>query len=163
MPITKELNEQQRKFAQRFVVHGNATKAAEEAGYKHPNVISVRLVSHPKIAAEVERLRGKVEKVRDKSTIADAEEIQTFLTSIVRGKVMDYELSLSGDVEEKPPALGERRKAAMDLARLHGLVVTKNEHTGKDGGPLDVRAYQEMSAAELEAKADELMRLRRGK
>lgn len=128
MPAPSGLTEQQRKFAEGLVAHGNATRAADEAGYAHANKVGMRLVGNPKVQAEVARLRTEMAKVRDPKVIADAEEIQSFLTSILRGTVKDYDLTLSGDVEETPPKLETRRKAAMDLAKLLGSVVNKNEH-----------------------------------
>lgn len=159
MPAPVGLTEQMRKFAEGLVAHGSATRAATEAGYKHPNVVCTRLAANPKVKAEVERLRSKLVAKRDKKTIADAEELQAFLTSIVRGEVKDYDLTLSGDVEEMAPKLETRRKAAMDLARIQGLIVQKNEHTGKDGKPIAFERYAEMSAAELEREAKERARV----
>jgi phage terminase small subunit len=132
------LTEQQRKFAERVAVHGNHTRAAEEAGYKHPQVVSVRLVKIRGVADEIARVRGAIAKKTDKAAIADALEIQTFLTDVMRGQVKDYDLTLSGDVEELPPKLAERRKASMDLAKVQGLLKERVEHTGAGGGPIEL-------------------------
>lgn len=130
MPAPQRLSEQQRKFAERVAVHGNHTRAAEEAGYKHPNVISVRLVKMRLVADEIARVRAVIAKKTDKAAVADAMELQTFLTEVMRGKIKDYDLTLSGDVEELPPKVAERRKAAMDLAKLLGLLKDRIEHSG---------------------------------
>jgi phage terminase small subunit len=135
---SRVLTEQQRKFAERVAVHGNHTRAAEEAGYRHPNVISVRLVKLPGVADEIARVRGIIAKKADRKTVADANEIQVFLTKVMRGQIKDYDLTLSGDVEELPPKLAERRKASMDLAKVQGLLKERVEHTGAGGGPIEL-------------------------
>lgn len=42
-------------FVDRYLIHLNATKAAEEAGYKHPNKLGPLLLQNPKISAVVQR------------------------------------------------------------------------------------------------------------
>ena len=138
--MAQQLTDKQRKFAARVAVHGNLTLAAEEAGYSNPNVQSQDLVKKPHVAAEVQRLRSMVLARRDKKTIADAEELQRFLTKLLRGKIKDYDLSLSGESVERPPKVAERRKAAMDLAKLLGLLRERVEHSGPDGTPIELAA-----------------------
>ena len=140
MPAPKRLTEQQRKFAERVAVHGNHTRAATEAGYRHPQVISVRLVKIRGVADEIARVRGIIAKKADRKTVADALEVQTFWTGVMRGKIKDYDLTLSGDVAEHPPRLAERHKAAMGLAKALGLLKDRVEHTGAGGGPIEVAA-----------------------
>lgn len=140
MPAPKHLTAQQRLFAERLVLHGNAMRAAQEAGYRHAQKVGMRLERHPKIEAEVKRLRAKLEERRDPSVIMGAEEIQALLTRIARGDEREVELSLSGDPIERPPKLETRRKAAMDLAKLHGLLRERVEHSGPGGAPIELAA-----------------------
>ena len=127
----KHITEQQRKFAYGVATHGNHTQAAEEAGYKHPHSVGTRLMKLKRVADEVVRVRGQIAKKADRRAIAEAREIQTFLTEVMRGQIKDYELTLSGDVEELPPKLAERRKASMDLAKIQGLLKERVEHSGE--------------------------------
>ena len=143
MPAPKHITEQQRKFAERVAVHGSHRRAAEEAGYKHPHSVGTRLMKMRVVADEIARVRGVIAKKTDQRAIASAQEIQTFLTKLMRGQIKDFELTLSGDVEEHPPKLSERRKASMDLAKIQGLLKEKIEHSG------EVTSLVELSFREL--------------
>jgi phage terminase small subunit len=45
----KALTEQQEKFCEHFLKFGNATAAAEHAGYANPDIQAIRLLSKPHI------------------------------------------------------------------------------------------------------------------
>lgn len=45
----------QDEFVDRYLIHLNATKAAEEAGYKKPHVLGPRLLDNPKVAAAIQK------------------------------------------------------------------------------------------------------------
>jgi hypothetical protein len=51
----KALTEQQQKFVDHFLKWGNSTSAAEHAGYTHPEVQAVRLLSKPHIKQYVQK------------------------------------------------------------------------------------------------------------
>lgn len=114
MPAPKHLTEQQRVFARSVAVHGVLIQAAREAKYSNPQAVGTRLMNNPRIAAEVERIKAQIAKKADRKTIADATEIQETLTAFVRGEY--------GAENET------RRKSAMDLAKLQGLIVEKSEN-----------------------------------
>ena len=59
------------------------------------------------------------------------------------------------DVKKIKFKLHDKRASIMDLAKLLGLVVTKHEVTGKDGGPLLVGPVHE-TPDQLRARAAEL-------
>lgn len=50
----KNLNWRQSKFVAEFVEHGNATQAAEAAGYSHPKQQGSRLLTHVDVKAGIE-------------------------------------------------------------------------------------------------------------
>lgn len=50
----KNLNWRQSKFVAEFVEHGNATKAAQAAGYSHPKQQGSRLLTHVDVIAAIE-------------------------------------------------------------------------------------------------------------
>jgi hypothetical protein len=51
----KRLSEQQEKFCEHFLKFGNATRAAEQAGYTHPDIQAIRLLSKPHIKQFLQR------------------------------------------------------------------------------------------------------------
>jgi hypothetical protein len=51
----KALTEQQQSFVEHFLKWGNATAAAEQAGYSHPDIQAVRLLSKPHIKQFINR------------------------------------------------------------------------------------------------------------
>lgn len=126
--MTARLTDQQRAFCAGVAKHGNITRAADEAGYKFPNVNGNNMVKKPHVAAEIERLKSLVAKAkaakaekRDRGTVADALEIREFFTSIMRGEQYEEELTLSGDVEKKAAALMTRMHAGKEIVRIDGL------------------------------------------
>lgn len=58
----KHLTARQRLFVERYIIHRNATKAAEEAGYADPNSFGPKLLSHPKVAAVLSRIEKRTTK-----------------------------------------------------------------------------------------------------
>lgn len=128
--MAEGLTARRQKFCARMAAHGNATRAAEEAGFRHPNKIGPALVKQPVIAAELKRLRARVQAARDRTTIANAIEIQEHLTRIMRGEEKEVELTLSGDAVERKGTLETRRKASMDLAKIQGLFADRVVHSG---------------------------------
>ena len=58
----KRLNVRQQKFVEAYVALGNATKAADIAGYKHPNVQAFRLLENISVKAEIEAIRANMSK-----------------------------------------------------------------------------------------------------
>ena len=53
----KPLNMRQQKFVDYYVTSGNATRAAEAAGYRHPNVQAFRLLENISVKASIEAIR----------------------------------------------------------------------------------------------------------
>jgi hypothetical protein len=51
----KQLTAQQEQFVEHFLKWGNATAAAEQAGYSHPDIQAVRLLSKPHIKQFINR------------------------------------------------------------------------------------------------------------
>jgi hypothetical protein len=152
--LPTELNDQQRTFAHAVASGKNLTEAAEAAGYKYPNRVGSRHYRNPKVRAEVERLRKLIERRRDPKTVADAVELQAFLTRLVRGYADE-----KAEVDDVP--LETRRRAAMDLAKLQGLIVDRSELTGKGGEAIKIEGLGGLSREELEKRAQELLAKRK--
>ena len=73
-------------------------------------------------------IQGRLEELQSK-TIASAEEVMQYLTSVLRGESKSSVLSLCGDgcqeVIEKNPDEKEKLKAAELLAKRYGLLTDK--------------------------------------
>ena len=58
----KPLNMRQQKFVDYYVTSGNATRSAEAAGYRHPNVQAFRLLENISVKASIEAIREHMSK-----------------------------------------------------------------------------------------------------
>lgn len=95
------LSDKQRRFAALYVLHGgNGLEAAKGAGYAAPDVACVRVRLNPKVAELIQLL-----------ALADARATLPVAIAVL--------LSIAQDV--KAP-FSERRKAALDLARIGGAM-----------------------------------------
>ena len=126
------MTNKQKRFCEEYLVDCNATQAAIRAGYseKTARQTAAEILSKPDIKAYIDDL---LEKMKDK-TIASAEEVMQYLTSVVRGQSTSSVLSLCGDgcqeVIEKAPDEKERLKAAELLGKRYGIFTDKMNFTG---------------------------------
>ena len=58
----KPLNMRQQKFVDYYSTSGNATRSAEAAGYRHPNVQAFRLLDNISVKASIEAIRDDMAK-----------------------------------------------------------------------------------------------------
>lgn len=58
----KPLNLRQQKFVENYLTSGNATRSAEAAGYKHPNVQAFRLLDNISVKAGIDTKRAKMSR-----------------------------------------------------------------------------------------------------
>ena len=122
-----KLTPKQQKFCDEYLVDCNATQAAIRAGYspKSARQAGTMNMSNPSVRAYIDAQLAALHK----STIADADEVLQYLTSVVRGETTSHVLALCGDgrqeVVEKHPDERERTKAAELLARRYGLLNDK--------------------------------------
>lgn len=91
-----------------FLSNGNATKAAEEAGYQHANVMGARLKSDPVIAAEIKR--------RLDESAMGSQEVLARLADMARGSIEDF-IDLGNYDPNYPRAL--QGKWSLDLHKAH--------------------------------------------
>ena len=97
----------QARFIDLYVETGNGKKSVEEAGYnsKQPAQMAQKLLNTPHINEEI---RYRLQQHKDAS-IANADEIMTYFTKVMRGEILDqFGLEAS---------LAERTKAAQELAK----------------------------------------------
>ena len=122
MPVLKKARHE--RFAQAIAKGKSATEAYAEAGYKGDRTAASRLSTNVNVVARVKELQSEGAKralVSIESLTAELEE--------ARQLAMADEKGASAAVA-----------AVMGKAKLHGLLIEKNEHTGKGGGPIEVRS-----------------------
>lgn len=134
--LARKLTPRERRFCRAMLSTGDPLKAAEAAGYANHGA-GRALIKRPAVKAELERLEQRLETTKDAQAIATAEQVQAKLS----------ELMWHGSTEKVQ--LG----AAQTLAKIRGLLVDKHEHSGANGGPIELKRFEEMSEAELAAEA----------
>lgn len=102
-----KLTVQEAKFIDEYVAYGNARQAIINAGYKTkaPGQYATQVLNKLYIAQEIDYRIAQ----HKAASIAEADEIFQYLTSVMRGEIKDqFGLEAS---------LGERTKAAQELAK----------------------------------------------
>lgn len=122
-----KLTLKQQRFADEYIISGNATEAAIKAGYskKTANVIGVENLIKPNIKSYIDE---KLKELSDKK-IADQQEVLAYLTSVLRGETQSEIVVVEGQGEgvsrakpmQKAPDEKERLKAAELLGKRMGL------------------------------------------
>ena len=121
------LNEKQQRFADEYLIDLNATRAAIRAGYSEKTAAAqaARLLKNVNVSAYIK------EKMADQreDTIASADEVMRYLTSVIRGTSRSHVLArndLGAEyILEKPPDEKERLKAAELMGKRHQLFTDK--------------------------------------
>jgi phage terminase small subunit len=161
------LTARQKRFADAYLVHLNATRAAREAGYsvRSAEVSGCRLLRSAKVAAYVaEHLEAEMpaSEVRVRLSQQARAEYSAYLTArggvdlealIADGKahlIKGYKYNNRGDLMVE---FYDAQAALVQLGRAHKLFVDRAEVTGKDGEPLDPRTEIEGILSRLVAGA----------
>lgn len=119
-----KLTERQKRFAEYYIKLGNVAQAAIKAGYseKYAYADAAKLLGNPRIR---EYIKPKIDK-KHEAQIADASEVLTFLTSVLRGNVTEeIPIFFTKGVQKlaaKNPTLKDRVKAAELLAKRYALL-----------------------------------------
>lgn len=129
----------QEAFCLAYAKSGNATQAYKDAGYKPKsdnvaNAAGNRLLANVSVQARIKDLSAQTAKPK----IADATEIQEFLSSILRGELKDTYVLQSGVTLEKPVTMTVRAKAADQLAKMQGAYLERRE-VNMSGGVVFLR------------------------
>ena len=127
------MNEKQKRFCEEYLIDCNATQAAIRAGYSEKTAGSQAfdLLKKPEIQNYIQELMED----RRKATIASAEEVLEYLTSVVRGQSKSHYIVVEGQGEgvsvasvmEKPPVENDRLKAAELLGKRYAMFTQKVE------------------------------------
>lgn len=126
----------QKKFADEYIVSGNATQSAISAGYtkKYANTNANKLLQNTTIKDYIAERLTEI----DSAKIAKADEILKYWTSVMRGESVANELVVVGCGEgesvakiiSKPPNEKERLQASRELAKR--IIDTQANETKED-------------------------------
>ena len=116
-----KLTAKQEAFVNYYIETGNACEAARRAGYKQGSVKDAPNWLNPKKPQYKRRLAETIAakmKEREKPSIAKADEILSFFTSVLRGEVKDEQIVVLGTGEGKSRAVKmETRVSTKDRVR----------------------------------------------
>lgn len=124
-----KLTEKQKRFADEYIISGNATQAAIKAGYskKTANRIATENLSKLVIKNYIEE---RLEELKSERT-ADAQEVLEYLTSVMRGNETEEVLIGIGEgvqsTVQKEVGAKDRLKAAELLGKRFALFTDKTE------------------------------------
>lgn len=119
--MTKMTLKQQR-FADEYIITGNATQSAVKAGYssKYANTNANKLLQNTTIKNYIDERLAKLESEK----IATQEEVLQYLTSVMRGEKTEPLLVLDGEGTQKViqavPNVQSRTRAAELLGKRYG-------------------------------------------
>lgn len=116
-----KLTPKQEKFCELYASLGNATEAAKQAGYSEKTAYSQgqRMLKNVEIRSRIEEISTKQQKGR----IADAEEVLTFFSDMMR----------DGKVQDK-----DRLRAAENLAKRMGIDRSEKDTGGGSNGGVNI-------------------------
>ena len=127
-----ELTIKQKRFADEYIISGNATESYKKAGYRVSGdrvagVEGHKLLKNPKIKSYIdERL-----KQLDSEKIADQQEVLSYLTSVMRGETQEQTLISIGELGQTITDIDvgakDRIKAAELLGKRYRLWTDKVE------------------------------------
>lgn len=136
MVIYHGLSLKQKKFADEYIISGNATQSAIAAGYtkKYANTNANKLLQNTTIKKYIDERLTEI----DSAKIAKADEILKYWTSVMRGESVANELVVVGCGEgeseakiiSKPPNEKERLQASRELAKR--IIDTQANETKED-------------------------------
>lgn len=138
-----------------FRCHFNATEAARQAGYKHPNVKGSQLVKVSEIAEEIQR--------RMAEEVMCPDEVLLRLSDMARANISEFIDKETGAidweaVQEKGHVVREiihekgrrsrlilynSQRALETMGKYHGLLVEQHKHSGEIGGDITIRVVYE--------------------
>lgn len=128
-----KLTLKQQRFADEYIISGNAEEAAVIAGYskKYARGNAYKLVAKSGIKSYIDK---RLKELDDKQ-IAKQEEVLKYLTSVVRGESRSAVVVVEGEGDgvssarliDKPPDEKEKLKAAELLGKRYRLFTDKVE------------------------------------
>lgn len=133
MAKEKKLTLKQQRFADEYIISGNATQSAIEAGYSknYANTNASKLLQNTTIKRYIDEQLEILKNER----VADQQEVLEYLTSIVRGEQTEQTLRGVGEgaqeIDNIDVSAKDRIKAAELLGKRYGIWTDKTELTGE--------------------------------
>lgn len=124
-----KLSIKQKRFADEYIISGNAYQSAIDAGYSktYAKADSHKLLEKPGIKSYIESRMLEM----DKRKVADQQEVLEYLTSVMRGEVTEPLTVLDGEGYQKvidaSPSVATRNKAAELLGKRYRIFTEKQE------------------------------------
>lgn len=121
----------QQRFADEYIISGNATGAAVKAGYspKYANTNASKLLQNTAIKSYIDERLAQLASEK----IATQEEVLSYLTSVMRGETQEQTLISIGELGQTITDIDvgakDRIKAAELLGKRHRLWTDKQEIT----------------------------------
>lgn len=108
----------QQRFADEYIISGNATQAAIKAGYssKYANTNASKLLQNTTIKSYIDERLAQLES--DK--VATQEEVLTYLTSVMRGETQEQTLCSIGELGQEVIDIDVGAKDRIKAAELLG-------------------------------------------
>lgn len=124
-----KLSIKQKRFADEYIISGNAYQSALKAGYSknYSKGNVVKLLENVSVKAYIDERLAEI----DNKKIADQQEVLEYLTSVMRGEVTEPLTVLDGDgyqrVIDASPSVATRNKAAELLGKRYRIFTEKQE------------------------------------
>ena len=129
MYLSIKLTPKQKKFADEYIISGNAYQSAINAGYSdnYAKAQSSKMLENVGIKSYIEE---RIKKL-DEQKIAKQEEVLAFFTATMRAEIkepMAVSNSMGGDdIKMVIPSAATRKSAADSLAKVYGMFTQKLE------------------------------------
>jgi len=129
----KKLTLKQQHFADEYIISGNATQSAIEAGYSknYANTNASKLLQNTTIKRYIDEQLEILKNER----VADQQEVLEYLTSVVRGEQTEQTLRGVGEgaqeIDNIDVSAKDRIKAAELLGKRYGIWTDKTELAGE--------------------------------
>nr|DAQ93627.1 MAG TPA: Terminase small subunit [Caudoviricetes sp.] len=124
-----KLTLKQKKFADEYIISGNATESAIKAGYssKYANTNVSKLLQNTTIKSYIDERLAQLESEK----IADQQEVLKYLSAVMRGEMTEQTLKSVGEsgqvITEIDVGAKDRIKAAELLGKRYRLWTDKSE------------------------------------
>ncbi|HFI0398402.1 TPA: terminase small subunit [Streptococcus suis] len=129
-----KLTLKQQRFADEYIICGNATEAAIKAGYsgKYANTNASKLLQNTTIKSYIDE---RLEELKSEK-VADQQEVLEYLTSVMRGQTQEQILCSIGELGQQVIDIDvgakDRIKAAELIGKRYGIWTDKQEITQKN-------------------------------
>lgn len=113
-----KLTLKQKKFADEYIISGNATEAAIKAGYSKKTCYSIgnENLKKPEIKSYIDE---RMKELEDKA-VASQQEVLEYLTRVMRGEEKESVLANSGDFKQEVKEISVGAKDRLKAAELIG-------------------------------------------